>query len=283
MIYHSYFGFHQAPFNLTPTTALFHGLAPHFEAIQTVLSAVDMGEGIIKVTGEIGTGKTLICRMLINHLNDRLHLIYLPNPILSSLELKQAVAHELSLPNTLDSGSLVDAIHLKLLAIHQAGQSVVALIDEAQALSDEAIEALRLFGNLETEHRKLLQIVILGQPELDERLSQHSLRQFRQRITFSAKLRPLSLSETVAYIDHRLIHSGASAAVFSLSLKKSIWKATQGIPRVINQVCHKSLLLAFMEQKKQVQAEHVYHALYDTFDVRKPKFRFPFLWGWSEV
>ncbi|MGO2341479.1 ExeA family protein [Vibrio litoralis] len=281
MVYQSFFGLSQAPFSLTPTTALFHGLEPHYEAIQTVLSAVEMGEGIVKVTGEVGTGKTLVCRMLINQLKDNVHLIYLPNPVLTGHELKQAVAHELSLPSDIDSVSLVDAIHLKLLEIHQCGRSVVALIDEAQALSDEAIETLRLFGNLETEHRKLLQMVILGQPELDERLQQHSLRQFRQRITFSAQLRPLTMGETVAYIEHRMIQSGGETEVFSLHLKKSIWKATQGIPRMINQVCHKSLLMAFMEQNKQVENYHVFSALHDTFDVRKPKYKTPYLWGWS--
>ncbi|OEF28475.1 ExeA family protein [Vibrio rumoiensis] len=281
MVYQSYFGLSQAPFSLTPTTALFHGLEPHFEAIQTVLSAIDMGEGIIKVTGEVGTGKTLVCRMLINHLKDKVHLVYLPNPILNGVELKQAVAHELSLASSLDSVSLVDAIHTRLLEIHQSGKTVVALIDEAQALSDEAVETLRLFGNLETEHRKLLQMVILGQPELDERLAQHSLRQFRQRITFSAKLRPLTLAETVAYIDHRIEKSGGDTAIFSLRLKKSIWKATQGIPRMINQVCHKSLLMAFMGQQKQVQTQHLFSALHDTFDVKKPKYKTPYLWGWS--
>ncbi|HBV77186.1 MULTISPECIES: ExeA family protein [Vibrio] len=281
MVYQSYFGLSQAPFNLTPTTALFHGLEPHFEAIQTVLSAINMGEGIVKVTGEVGTGKTLVCRMLINHLKDSVHLVYLPNPILNGLELKQSVARELSLQSAIDSVNLVDAIHARLLEIHQNGQTVVALIDEAQALSDEAVETLRLFGNLETEHRKLLQMVILGQPELDERLSQHNLRQFRQRITFSAKLRPLTLDETVAYIDHRITQSGGAAAIFNLRLKKSIWKATQGIPRMINQVCHKSLLMAFMEQKQQIQTQHVFSALHDTFDVKKPKYKTPYLWGWS--
>ncbi len=281
MVYQSFFGLSQVPFSLTPTTSLFHGLEPHYEAIQTVLSAVDMGEGIVKVTGEVGTGKTLVCRMLINQLKDRVHLIYLPNPILTGVELKQAVAAELSLPTGLDSVSLVDAIHHKLLDIHQQGRTVVALIDEAQALSDEAIETLRLFGNLETEHRKLLQIVILGQPELDERLQQHNLRQFRQRITFSAQLRPLSMAETVAYIEHRLTLCGGDAELFNAHLKKSIWKATQGIPRMINQVCHKSLLMTFMEQKKRVENHHVFSALHDTFDVKKPKYKTPYLWGWS--
>lgn len=281
MIYQTFFGLSQAPFSLTPTTSLFHGLEPHFEAIQTVLSAVEMGEGIIKVTGEVGTGKTLVCRMLINHLKQKVHLIYLPNPVLTGIELKQAVAAELALPVDLDSVGLVDKIHHKLQEIHQSGQSVVALIDEAQALSDEAVETLRLFGNLETEHRKLLQIVILGQPELDQRLQQHNLRQFRQRITFSAHLRPLSMAETVAYIDHRLKQCGGESDIFNLHLKKAIWKATQGIPRMINQVCHKSLLMAFMEQKKRVENHHVFSALHDTFDVKKPKYKTPYLWGWS--
>ncbi|MFV0576260.1 MAG: ExeA family protein [Vibrio sp.] len=281
MFYQYFFGLHKAPFSLTPTTALFYGLEPHYEAIQTVMSAVEMGEGIVKVTGEVGTGKTLVCRMLINQLKNQVNLIYLPNPVLTANELKQAVAHELSLSSEQESLHIVDAIHAKLLELNQNGQTVVALIDEAQALSDEAIETLRLFGNLETEYRKLLQIVIFGQPELDERLAQHNLRQFRQRITFSAQLRPLSLDETVAYIDYRIKECGGDKNIFNLHVKKAIWKATQGIPRMINQVCHKALIMAFMEQKNQVENRHIYNALQDTFDVKKPKYKLPYLWGWS--
>lgn len=219
-MYQAHFGFEQLPFTLTPNTDFFYGLVPHFEAIQTVISALEMGEGVIKVTGEVGTGKTMVCRMLVNQLNDSAALIYLPNPVLSGADLRQAVAKELGL--TIDNeATLVDNIQHKLIELHNSGLRVVAILDEAQALSDEALETLRLFGNLETEDKKLLQIVLLGQPELDARLEAYHLRQFRQRITFSSTLRPLTLDETVAYIDNRIVKSGGNTELFSLNQKKS--------------------------------------------------------------
>lgn len=282
-MYLSYFGFNEQPFALTPNTTLYYGLAPHYEALQMIISALQMGEGVIKVTGEVGTGKTMICRILINHLQNYVTLIYLPNPILSGNELKLAVAKELRIHNAnTDITSIVNNIQTKLIESHRQGRRVVAVVDEAQALSDEALEELRLFGNLETGDRKLLQLVLLGQPELDLRLEQHNLRQFRQRITFSAQLRPLSMEETVAYIEHRIKTAGCLEELFDLKQKKSIWYATKGIPRLINQVCHKSLLLAFSHQKNKVSNHHLFDALHDTFDARKPKFKIPYLWGWSE-
>lgn len=281
-MYYTRYGFNQQPFGLTPNTALFHALPPHYEAIHTVLSAVEMGEGVIKLVGEVGTGKTMLCRMLIEQLQDKCALIYLPNPVLDGLELRVAIARELGIDEP-DSRLLVDKIQSRLLALSQQDKQVVALIDEAQALSDEALETLRLFGNLETTDKKLLQIILLGQPELDERLDLHHLRQFRQRITFSAELRPLSVEESIAYIDHRITQCGGSPDLFSLSQKKAIWKAAGGIPRIINQLCHKSLLLAFSANKQSVQNENLYDAMKDTYVVQKPKYKTPFLWGWSEA
>ncbi|MDG3084798.1 AAA family ATPase [Vibrio hannami] len=279
-MYQTFFSFTQAPFSLTPNTGLFHGLPPHYEAIQTVLSAIDMGEGVIKVTGEVGTGKTMVCRMLLNELKDKVELVYLPNPVLSAEELKQAIAKELKI-EVQEGETVVDAIQMRLLENHKAGKSTVALIDEAQALSDEALETLRLFGNFETENSKLLQLVILGQPELDIRLQANHLRQFRQRITFNAGLRSLTLDETYAYISHRIHVCGARDDIFSSGIKKSIWKASGGIPRLINQICHKSLLLAFNDRSVQVNNKHLFDALQDTYDARKPKYKTPYLWGWS--
>lgn len=279
-MYQGLYGFSQPPFSLTPDTGLFHGLPPHFEAIQTVISAIEMGEGVIKLTGEVGTGKTMVCRMLLNQLQDDVQLIYLPNPVMSAQELRQAIAHELQVQPAAGQ-SLADAVQMKLLAIHAAGKRSVALIDEAQALSDEALEALRLFGNIETEQDKLLQLVIIGQPELDARLQAGHLRQFRQRITFSAGLRPLTLEETVAYIDHRILSCGGQPGLFDLSIKKAVWKASRGIPRLINQVCHKALLLAASQQSPSVSSGQLFAALQDTYDTRKPKFKTPVLWGWS--
>ena len=279
-MYQAHFGFEQLPFTLTPNTDFFYGLAPHFEAIQTVISALEMGEGVIKVTGEVGTGKTMVCRMLVNHLKESTALIYLPNPVLSGTDLRHAVAKELGL-TVENEASLVDNIQHKLIELHNTGLKVVAILDEAQALSDEALEILRLFGNLETEDKKLLQIVLLGQPELDTRLEAYHFRQFRQRITFGSTLRPLNLDEAVAYIDNRIAKSGGNQNLFSLNHKKAIWRSSLGVPRLINQLCHKALLLSFSEDKKTVENQHLFAAMHETYDVCKPGFGRPIFWGWN--
>ncbi|CED72380.1 type IV pilus, MSHA biogenesis protein MshM [Aliivibrio wodanis] len=279
-MYEQHFGLKQLPFTLTPNTSLFHGLPPHYEAIQMVLSSISMGEGIIKVTGEIGTGKTLVCRMLMSQLPSNVELLYLPNPVMNGHELRQALAKELWLDQIGDDVALTDRIHEKLIDLQAEEKTAVVFIDEAQALSDEALETLRLFGNLETDHKKLLQIVLFGQPELDERLTQYHLRQFRQRITFSAALRPLNVSETVAYIRHRMLESGCQSDLFTLSQMKAIWKASGGVPRLINQICHKSLLISFSEQLDKVSPKSIFDAILDTADTAKPRHYFPKFWGW---
>ncbi|MGL4828993.1 MAG: ExeA family protein [Vibrio sp.] len=280
-MYLSHFGLEQLPFHLTPDTELFLGLAPHFEAIQTLSAAIEMGEGVSKLTGEVGTGKTMVCRMLLTHLGDDVALIYLPNPMLTGEELRQAVAAELQL-DVHSAVRIVEQIQTRLIELHQQGKRIVALVDEAQALSDEALETLRLFGNLETEQTKLLQIVLIGQPELDTRLAQHHLRQFRQRITFNACLRPLNSAETEVYIESRLNKAKASYPLFEPALKKAVWRASQGIPRLINQICHKALLLAWYEQSSLVRQSHLFSAIHDTYDSCKPRFKTPVLWGWSK-
>ncbi|MCG9680987.1 AAA family ATPase [Vibrio sp. Isolate23] len=279
-MYLEHFGLTQFPFHLTPNTELFLGLEPHYEAIQTVQSAIEMGEGLIKITGEVGTGKTMVCRILVNQLSQTVQLVYLPNPALSGDELRRAIATELEVSITADT-TLVEDIQAKLIEFARNGSQVVVFVDEAQALSDEALEVLRLFGNLETEYHKLIQIVLLGQPELDERLEQHHLRQLRQRITFSARLRTLTVSEVVAYIDNRLEKSGGEAGIFTVHQKKAIWKASRGIPRLINQICHKCLVLACSQDELTVSNQQLFNAIHDTYDSCKPKFRIPLIWGWS--
>lgn len=279
-MYLEHFGFETLPFHLTPDTELFLGLAPHYEAIQTVNAALEMGEGLIKVTGEVGTGKTMVCRVMAKYFKPHVQLVFLPNPALDGDRLRVAVAKELGI-ESIDVASIVDDIQRRLIELARDGLQVVVLVDEAQALSDDALEVLRLFGNLETEQAKLLQIVLFGQPELDERLSQHHLRQLRQRITFSAQLRGLTLDEAVAYIDNRLSKSGGEMSLLSLSQKKAIWRASKGYPRLINQICHKALVLAFSKKSTSVTNVCLFDAVHDTYDSCKPKFKSPRLWGWS--
>lgn len=279
-MYQSHFGLDALPFALTPNTRLFVALPPHLEAIQMTLAALAMGEGIIQISGEVGTGKTLVCRMLIRQLPEQVELAYLPTPATSGDELRRALARELGLsPETVDI-PLTELLQQALIARKAAGKSVVVVIDEAQALPDDALEAIRLLGNLETEQEKLLQIVLLGQPELDQRLALHHLRQFRQRITFRASLRPLDLAETIAYIEHRLREAGCERPLLQLAQYRAIWQASRGIPRLINQLCHKAFIAACGHGATQVGRKEVLMAIQDTLGARQPMCTFPILWGW---
>ncbi|WP_087016729.1 ExeA family protein [Thaumasiovibrio subtropicus] len=277
-MYEAHFGLNQLPFAITPNTALFYALPPHVEAINTALAALNMGEGIIKISGEVGTGKTLLCRMLIKQLPEHYALAYIPTPSQSGEALRRAVAREYELDA--DSEDLIDVLHRQLIAFRQSEQRAVVIIDEAQALSSEALEAIRLLANLETEQEKLIQVILIGQPELDQRLGQHDLRQLRQRIGFSAKLRPLSLAETRAYIEHRLECSGQAVPLFQLAGYRLLWKASRGIPRLINILCHKAMLHAFANQTRYIERNAIVAAVKDTEDAQLSVVDNMLAWAW---
>ncbi|MEV3816213.1 ExeA family protein [Aeromonas salmonicida] len=273
-MYLNHFGLQEAPFGLTPNTGFYYGLPPHEEALQVLNWALAQGEGFIKVTGEVGTGKTLLCRKLLSELGSEAHpvrLAWLPNPHLTPAELRTALALELGL--SVREGAeldLTDRIHRHLISLHQQGSRVVVLIDEAQALPDETLEAIRLFGNLETESNKLLQIVLFGQPELDARLAKPHLRQLRQRIGFSYCLRPLRFDETRAYLEHRLQVSGyRGAPLFAGRAMRLLWRASRGIPRLINILAQKCLMLAYGQGARQIDSRLVRLAIRDTDDASR--------------
>ncbi|MCU7554695.1 AAA family ATPase [Alteromonas sp. ASW11-19] len=264
-LYH--FGINELPFTLTPNTSYFFGLPSHNEALQVLLTALKTGEGFIKVTGEVGTGKTLICRKLLNELPDHFEAAYIPNPMLSPDELRRSVAAELGveLGITSDQQVFTQKIQERLIAIHQQQKSAVLIIDEAQALPTESIEALRLMTNLETESRKLLQVVLFGQPELDEKLALEELRQLKQRITFSYALRLMDADQVHQYVQHRMAVSGyRGAELFPAPLCQLLYNASRGTPRIVNVLCHKALMLAYGEGKTQVERSHVLAAIADT-------------------
>ena len=273
-MYLNHFGLQEAPFGLTPNTGFYYGLPPHEEALQVLNWALAQGEGFIKVTGEVGTGKTLLCRKLLSELGSEerpVRLAWLPNPHLNPAELRIALALELGLAVRDQSElDLTDRIHRHLIALHQQGSRVVVLIDEAQALPDETLEAIRLFGNLETESSKLLQIVLFGQPELDARLAKPHLRQLRQRIGFSYCLRALRFDETRAYLEHRLQISGyRGAPLFGGRALRQLWRASRGIPRLINILAQKCLMLAYGQGARQIDSRLVRLAVRDTDDARR--------------
>lgn len=268
-LYH--FGLTELPFTLTPNTSFFLGLEPHNEALAVLLTALKTGEGFIKVVGEVGTGKTLLCRKLLNEIPEHFVTAYIPNPYLTPDELRRAVASELGVKQALRMSSqlLTERIQERLLALHQQGHSVVVILDEAQALPEDSLEALRLFTNLETESRKLLQVVLFAQPELELRLAEQKFRQLRQRITFSYPLRAMTSFEVEQYISHRLQVAGyRGAMLFHARLTHQIAKASKGIPRLVNILCHKILMLAYGQGSYQLTQQHLKAAIKDTEDAK---------------
>ena len=271
-MYQGFYHFTEMPFSLTPNTDFFCALAPHNEALKVILSALSMSEGFIKVTGEVGTGKTLLCRKLINHLSDKFVACYLPNPYLTPDELRIAFANELGIDtgkDTVPQQGLHNAIENKLLTLKKEGRQAVLIIDEAQSLSWDALEMLRLFSNLETEKSKLLQIVLFGQPELDNNLSNPKVRQIRQRISFSYTLRTMTSAEVDYYIGHRLTTAGGSEQLISKGLRAFIALVTRGTPRLVNIVCHKILLRAYGQGKESANWQHTVNAVFDTDDCKR--------------
>ncbi len=264
-LYH--FGLRELPFTLTPNTNFYLGLEPHNEALAVLTTALKTGEGFIKVVGEVGTGKTLMCRKLLNEIPEHFVTAYIPNPYLKPDELRRAVAVELGVKQAqrMSVQLLTQRIQTRLLELHNQGHSVVLILDEAQALPAESLEALRLFTNLETETRKLLQVVLFAQPELDERLAETAFRQLKQRITFSYKLRSMTAHEVEHYIQHRMQVAGyKGASLFNHALAKKIAKVTQGVPRLVNILCHKMLMLGYGEGSYQLTKKHLYSAIQDT-------------------
>ena len=268
-LYH--FGLAQLPFTLTPNTSFYLGLKPHTEAFAVLLTALKTGEGFIKVVGEVGTGKTLLCRKLLNEIPEHFVTAYIPNPYLNPDELRRAVASELGVKQAqrMNSQLLTQRIQERLLTLHQQGHSVVLILDEAQALPEESLEALRLFTNLETESRKLLQVVLFAQPELDERLATQQFRQLRQRITFSYQLRAMNAAEVEHYIQHRTQIAGYKGPqLFTPKVCKNLTSASKGIPRLVNVLCHKMLMLAYGEGTHQITTKHLAMAAKDTEDAK---------------
>lgn len=275
-LYH--FGISELPFTLTPNTSYFFGLPSHNEALEVLLTALKTGEGFIKVTGEVGTGKTLICRKVLNELPDHFKTAYIPNPYLSPAELRRAVASELgvALTDHSDQQEFTQRIQDKLIEINREHKSAVLIIDEAQALPMESIEALRLMTNLETESRKLLQVVLFGQPELDEKLAQKALRQLKQRITFSYTLSLMDEDQIYQYVKHRMRVAGYEGQdMFNHKCCRLLAQASGGTPRIVNVLCHKALMLAFGEGTSVVTENHVKEAINDT-EAAKPLSVLPF-------
>src|SRR5574340_1727365 len=274
-MYLQHFGLREPPFGLTPDTSFFFACSSYQEALNTLLVAARNGEGFIKITGEVGNGKTLLCRKFLSTLNQgqqstnaigtqdpaadalpapRFITAYIPNPYLEPKSLLLALAEEFRLPQEQDTDQhlLLKGLTRALLDCARNGQRALVCLDEAQAMPLESLEVLRLLTNLETEKRKLLQVVLFGQPELDERLRHRSIRQLRQRISFQHELKGLRKDEMERYLRHRLaVAKFPGETLFNKGAVSKLYRVTGGTPRLVNIVAHKALMLAFSEGRQQ--------------------------------
>lgn len=273
-MYLRHFSLREAPFSITPDADYFYPHEGAQAALNTLLVAIRSGEGFLKIVGEVGCGKTVLCRQLLRILQGECVTAYIPNPDLGPKDLLLALAQELGLrlPASATRHKLLDALQHCLLAHAAQGRAVVVCIDEAQAIPVRTVESLRLLSNLETEKRKLLQLVLLGQPELDRKLARADIRQLLQRITFSEYLGPMAQQRVPAYLQHRLavaaIDSSTDLELFESGAAHSLAHYSAGVPRLVNVLANKCLMLAFGENRHRVTAAHVRLAAQDTASVQ---------------
>lgn len=275
-MYYDYFGFKQAPFKITPDTNLFFPGGDRGAVLEALIYAILNGEGIVKVVGEVGSGKTMLCRMLEKELPDKVDIVYLANPKLSPENTLHAIAFELKLPIKPDTSRLQVMTDLQqyLVQRHAENKQVVVFVEEAQGMPLGTLEEIRLLSNLETQQNKLLQIVLFGQPELDEMIATPEIRQLKERITYSFQLKPFKTSDIQDYITTRLRACGyRTGGLFSPAAIKAIERYSQGLVRRINILADKSLLAAYAATCQVVTDKHVFQAARDSEFVvgAKPK------------
>ena len=265
-VYLAHFGLSQLPFGITPDTEFAFPSKSHREGLNLLHFALASGEGFLKVVGEIGTGKTLLCRSFLRELDDHWQAAYIPNPQMGPRELLLEIADELGASDgAKDIPRLIKRINQRLIEIAGEDRKVLLCIDEAQTMPRLTLESLRLLSNLETEKRKLLHIVLFGQPELDEMLADHSLRQLRQRIAFAHRLQRLDADEVSSYVAQRLGKAGyLGEPIFSPAALKALYHSSAGAPRVINILANKALLAAYGEGQARIEPRHVRAAAKDT-------------------
>ncbi len=283
-MYLGHFSLREAPFSITPDSSFYYPHEGAQAALNTLLVALRSGEGFIKIVGEVGCGKTVLCRHLLKTLQGDFVTAYIPNPDMGPDDLLMALCLELSITLTapISRHSVLHALRECLLRHAQEGRAVVVCIDEAQAIPLRTVESLRLLSNLETEKRKLLQLVLLGQPELDAKLALPEIRQLMQRISFAEYLGPMPADHVGVYLAHRLRTAARDAhtdtAVFEPAAAAAIARASAGVPRLINVLAHKCLMLAYGENLHRVNPTHVRLAVADTPGIAPPASWWQRLW-----
>jgi type II secretory pathway predicted ATPase ExeA len=266
-LYLDHFGLHEPPFRITPHTDFFFDGADRGATLEALIYAVLHDEGIVKVSGEVGSGKTMLCRVLMERLPRHVDTIYLATASLGREEILQAIADDLQLelPQGERTAVVLRALHERLIELYGAGRRVVILIDEAHVIPDESLEQIRLLSNLESSRHKLLQIVLFGQPELDATLAKTSLRQLRDRITHSFRMRPLASPEVANYLSFRMRAAGYRGPdIFTPRAAMRLARAAGGLTRRINILADKALLAAFTENAHAVTVRHVNAAIRDS-------------------
>lgn len=261
-MYYDFFGFREPPFSIAPDPRYLYLSDRHKEALAHLMYGVQGQGGFIVITGEVGTGKTTVSRCFIENVPDNVDIALILNPRLSARELLSSICDELEIPHEISATikELVDLINRDLLKAHAAGRHKVLMIDEAQNLSAEVLEQLRLLTNLETAEKKLLQIVLLGQPELQEMLALPELRQLNQRVTARYHLDAISRDELPAYLRYRLSVAGMRGDIFSQRAVTRLYRESQGIPRLINLISDRALLGAYAEGEHEITTDHIRHA-----------------------
>ena len=264
-VYQDFFGFSEKPFDLTPDPKYLYLSPKHKEVLAHLVYGLQENNGFLKIIGEVGTGKTMICRSFLRELRTDFNIAYIFNPAINELELLQTINSELGLPGKSKSKKkLIDLLNAFLLEERAKGHRVVVIIDEAQDLEPKVMEQLRLLSNLETDTEKLIQIVLIGQPELEKVLAKDGLRQLRQRITIQWELLALNLEETRGYIQHRLnVALGKGKVRFSRQAVETVFRYSRGIPRMINVISDRTLLIAYTEGTKKISPQIVKIAVKD--------------------
>ena len=263
-MYLNYFGLREAPFNLTPDPKFFFNSEHHREALAGLYYGINSKKGFIVVTGEVGTGKTTVIRKLLRNLEATHRSVFIFNTLLTFDELFEAILRDLDLEPAPGRVAMHQQLNDYLLDQVKRGNIVSLLIDEAQNLGEESLEAVRLLSNLETDREKLLQIILIGQPELDVKLNGRSLRQLKQRVSLWCRLNRLTQAEMEAYIAHRLAIAGYEGPeIFPKTSLQTIWQQSAGTPRLINSICDNALLTAFAMSVKIVSPEIIHDVLQD--------------------
>ena len=268
-MYTSFFGLNEKPFSITPDPRYLFMSARHTEALAHLMYGVRESGGFIQLTGEVGTGKTTLIRSLLQQLPDTADVALILNPQLSKNEFLSAICEELGvpLPGAVNSiKALVDALNTYLLDNHSRARRTILIVDEAQNLRLDVLEQVRLLTNLETPKQKLLQIILIGQPELRDILDRNDMRQLAQRVTGRYHLQPLSQEETRVYIEHRLKVAGAVGPIFSNASKKELYQLSRGVPRRINVMADRALLGAFTQEIRQVTPKLLRKAAAEVLD-----------------